>query len=207
VEKLHLKFHSLVPSHWVSFISTLIDLTTVVKLTLAGTSILEANPTMLMDIANLLQQTCNLSSLDLNDEYYIRPSALTAEHLCPMIPRHVKRLSTPVQNLDEIEKILDRLEHLSTVNFSFDGIPYHNRNIDWLLQKRRGSTCDIDRCSLVIWLANSNMHSTNTELGQKRIKLTIDDHSTPSLEQGACQNGRPISQDELCSSTDEPCDS
>ena len=176
------------------------------KLELTGESIREASPTVLMDISNLLKQTCNLSSLALNDEDSIKTCALTAEILCPMIPRHVKRLTAPVQNFGEIEKMVDRLEYLSSVHFSFAGIPRDKRNIDWLLQKKRGSTHAIDDVSLVIWLSNSNMPSIETEVGPKRIKLTTGDHSSSGLEHGACQEGRPINQDELCSWTDEPCD-
>ena len=86
-----------------------------------------------------------------------------------------------MKNLDEVEKIVDRLDNLSSVNFSFTYIPRGSRNIDWLLRKKGGSTYEIDSFSLVIWLKNSNMQSTITEMATKRIKLTHDQPST-SLE-------------------------
>ena len=187
VEKLHLELDGAVPLHWASFLSELIDLTTVVELKVTGRLVRKANPTILAEISHLLQQTCKLSSLDICDKFYMRMSTLTAEHLCPMIPRHLKRLVTPVKNLDEVEKILDRLDHLSSVYFSFAYIPRRDRNIDWLPQKKRGSTYAIDSFSLVVWLPNSNIPSIETEVGPKRMKLTTADHSIPGLAHGACQ--------------------
>ena len=187
MEKLHLKLDGAVcVQHWASIISALTDLTTVVELRVTGAWIRTANPTILTELSHLLKQTCNLLALHLDDQSCTTTSALTSENLCPMIPRRLKRLVTPVKNLDEVEKILDRLDHLSSLYSSFDHTPCRGGDIDWLPQKRRGSTYVIGDRSLDVWLSNSTVQSPNTEVGAKRMKLTFGDHSTPDLEHGAC---------------------
>jgi hypothetical protein len=207
VKQLDIEMHGVVfVQHWASFISALINLTTVVELNVTGRFITEASPSILAGISTLLQQTCNLSSLRLGDVPGMRPSAWTAENLCPLIPCHVKRLVTPVKNLEEAEKIFNQFGHVSTVEFRFAPILSPSRNIDWLSHRKRCSTYVLGSTSLQIWLRNSNMESINSEVEAKRMKLTVDDHSTPGLGQDACQEGRRINQDKRCWCLDELCD-
>jgi hypothetical protein len=174
VNNVKLLFGENRPEYWLSFISTLIDLKTLVQIKLTGTLIRHANTYMLADIANMLQGTCNLSSLDICYDFFSRKSRLTADDICSVTPSHVKHLAVSIKNFTEAQNVVKRLKHLLSANFYFDFISTWDRNIEWLAQGTQGSSCQIDGFSLRVWRGRSIIQPSNVTGGSKRIKLNND---------------------------------
>ena len=175
MKRLELEFGIDRPHDWISFVSELIDLTTIVHVKVSSTLIQRSNPFMLADMTNLLQQTCHVSSLDIGFGFFSRKSRLTATEVCSMIPSHVKHLALSIKNLNEIKNTLERLEQLSSANFYFDYTPSWNEITEWLDIKKKGSSYQVDSFSACVWLGNNIIQPKEIILNNKRIKLT-DEH-------------------------------
>ncbi|CAF4853476.1 unnamed protein product, partial [Rotaria socialis] len=136
VEELEIdfKYHKL--SNWAFFVPTLIDLTAIVRFKCSCALICRTEPHMLAQITSLLQQMCNLLSLDLCSPYSNDISSLTAEDVCLMTPSHVRHLIVRIQSLSEIIIVLERLEHLSGAKFYFRDTSSTRPIIKMLKEKR-----------------------------------------------------------------------
>lgn len=175
-EELELEFNHIRLRDWTFFTSTLIDLTTIVRIKFTCPLIYEAEPLMLADIASLLQQTCNLSSLSLCSKFTYGQSSLTGEDICLMIPSHVRHLVIAIKTLDEIKIILERLKQLSSAKFVFLDKSSSLRIVKWLKQMTNGSSYRIDTCIACVWLGNKNIQPETINVGNKRIKRSDDFH-------------------------------
>jgi len=130
---------------------------------------------MLADIANMLQGTCNLSSLDICYDFFSRKSCLAADDICSVTPSHVKHLAVSIKSFKEAQNVVERLKNLLSANFYFDFIQTLDRNIEWLAQRTQGSSYQMDEFSLCMWRGRSIIQPSNVTGARKRIKLTNDD--------------------------------
>jgi predicted NUDIX family phosphoesterase len=179
MKKLGLIFDSNRPVGWILFISMFINLTTITHIGLAGTNILNGDSGIVADIKNLLQQTCNVYSLNIRGFLLNQKSCLTADHICSMIPIHVRQLEVSIKNLNEVKIVLQRLKHLSSAKFIFDETPSWSHFHEWFKINKQNMSYQTDRFSLLIWFKkNNNVQSNNVEICNKRIKLTDDHHGS-----------------------------
>ncbi len=162
--------------NWTSFISTLVDLRTVTEIKLTGEMISLAEPSIIMNLINLIQQACNLTSLDICCSYGNRKSNLTARDICAMTPSNVKHLAASIKNLDEGKICLQQRQHLITARFfcSKNG-PFSDIFIDWLEYNRIGSSHFVGAFYTKIWLGNNRIQPKTIKNENKRMKL-IDEH-------------------------------
>jgi hypothetical protein len=163
-------------SDWILFVSKLIDLTTIVRITLKGRSTYRTRRNMRINIARLLQRTPSLSYLNVDYDYYIYNS-WTADNICFMVPSHVKHLTVAIKNMDEIRFVLNRLQHLSSAKFHFSCALDSRRIIEWLEKTNKGSRYRRDACSINVWLKKGTIQSKERKRGNKRIRLTDDHHN------------------------------
>jgi len=177
VTKLELEYNSYRLPNWTSFISTLIDLTTVTEIELTGIMISQAEPNIIADLSNLFQQAHSLISLDIGCEYENRKSKLTAQDICSMTPSHVKHLSASIKNLNEAKLSLEQLQHLSTARFFYHTNDlFSNSFIEWLDKNRIGSAHFVGAVYTKIWFGHNNIQPKTITVGNKRIKLTDEHH-------------------------------
>ncbi|CAF3407580.1 unnamed protein product [Rotaria socialis] len=171
VEELEIdfKYHKL--SNWAFFVPTLIDLTAIVRFKCSCALICRTEPHMLAQMTSLLQQMCNLLSLDLCSPYSNDISSLTAEDVCLMTPSHVRHLIVRIQSLSEIIIVLERLEHLSGAKFYFRDTSSTRPIIKMLKEKRNGSSCRINSFTLYVWLGKKHIQPR----GKKRDSRTPAD--------------------------------
>jgi hypothetical protein len=176
VKRLELDFGTDRPDGWIEFVSKLIDLKTIIHVKVLSVLIRKSDPHMLADMTNLLQQTCGLSSVDICYGFYIRKTTLTTTEICSMVPSNVKHLAVSVKNLNETKSILERFQYLSSANFYYDYTPYRNEITEWLDNKKKGSTYQVDSFSVYIWLGKNTIYPEGIHLSNKRIKLTDESH-------------------------------
>jgi hypothetical protein len=88
---------------------------------------------------------------------------------------HLKHLATSIKNVDEVEIILERLEHLLSAKFYFSHRSVSNRISAWLVQKKKCSTYRASDFSVCVWLGKNSIQRNETNISNKRMKL-IDDH-------------------------------
>jgi hypothetical protein len=178
VTKLKLEYGNRSPSNGTSFISTLIDLTTITEIILSGKTICEAIPNIITDLKNSFTQACNLTSLNICCDYNNRRSELTAQDICFMTPSHVKHLAASVKNLNEVKICLEQLEHLLTARFFYKRGSFSDLVTEWLEEKKKGSSYFIGAAYTKIWFVHNSIQLPEVRIGNKRMKLTVEDHNS-----------------------------
>ncbi|CAF1262185.1 unnamed protein product [Rotaria magnacalcarata] len=175
VKRLELDYYNQRIPYWTSFVSTLVDLTTITQVKLTGISIFQANPNIINDLSNLLEQASSLTSLDICCNYDSRRSKLTAQDICSMTPSHVKHLAASIENLNEVKICLEKLQHLLTAKFFYRSSSFSNIVIEWLEEKKAGSSYFVGTVFTTVWFVQNKNQSKLSRIGNKRIKLTADD--------------------------------
>lgn len=100
---------------------------------------------------------------------------INIENICSMIPRHVKQLDVKVKNVDEMIKILTRLNHLCIIKFRFAkhfvGRP--QEITVWLQNKKIDFTYHYEYSYLSIWLGKTMTHRQPLTMSppHKRAKI------------------------------------
>jgi hypothetical protein len=144
------------PKNSLELLSTILDLSRIVKLSLSVNFIPENTPSAVSNIIALLNQASNLRSLVLLD--YWAPDNLMArmKAICSMITPNIKHLQIRVKNLDDIKYILERLEHLTSVTFEYAQILTINRQefIQSLAYLKRYTSLWESQQALHVWLGN-----------------------------------------------------
>ncbi len=157
----------------------LVDLRTVAEIKLTGGIISEANANIIADLINLLQRASNLTSLDICRQYSNRRSKLNAENICAMTPSSVKHLTTSINDPEEAKICLERLPHLTTVEFFCpDHKPISDSFIDWLEQNRPNSSHFVSGSHTSIWFGNNSIQPKTIKVANKKMKLIDEHHSS-----------------------------
>ena len=178
MKRLELQFGIVRVFGWTEFVSNLIDPKTIVQMKVSSASIRQSNSYMISDMAKLLGQVSNLSSIDICFDFLSRKSCLTAGDICFLIPSRVHHLAVAIKDLNEITSVLEQRPELSSASFMFDYTPTYNEVTTWLEGNRTGSSYQADSFSVCVWLGKSSTHSKEINLGPKRMKLTDDYHQT-----------------------------
>lgn len=171
IRRLELHFDTMRPADWVIFVSNLIDLKTIVQVTVSSTLIRQCHPYMLASMTELLRKTSRVSSVDICYGFLSRQSRLTATDLYSMLPSHVKHLAVSIKDLNEIKHICNQLKNLSSANFFYDYTPSWKEITYWFDVKRKGSSYEADSFSVCVWLGKNDYHSNEIKVNNKRIKL------------------------------------
>jgi hypothetical protein len=146
----------MVDSNWSfdlsEFISTFIDLTHLVSLTLEFELDCELDTRSIAMITSFLERAHNVRSLYIEHSIYSK-HIITMNNICLIVPRNVKYLKVYVIHEDAARTALKRLDHLSSITFSFWIDYFSGEFFEWLSRKRSYST-QRKKNSLGIWLGN-----------------------------------------------------
>lgn len=126
---------------------------------------------MFTDLGTFLEQAHNLSSLIIESslsEYQVNH---TFTRLCPIIPRRLKHLQLPINNLEQIKMIFERCENLSTIKFDAK-LKFSKEIIQWFNDNTINSTCKSSKRTINVWIGKKNIQLINSRTDNKRIKLT-----------------------------------
>jgi len=144
------------PKNSLRFLSTILDLSHIVKLSLSVNFIPEHMLNTISNINILLNQALNLRSLLLFDYWTPENCMKRMKIVCSMISPNIKHLQIRVKDLDDIKYILERLEHLTSVTFEYAQILTinHQEFIQSLAYLNRYSSIWDSQSALHVWLGN-----------------------------------------------------
>ncbi len=127
-----------------------------------------------MNIGVLVKQAHNLLSFTIESGYDKYNVEQIVENIHSIIPCHVKHLRIPVNYLEQIKGILERCQHLSTIQLDFSYSKYCEDIIKWFTENTINSTCSKDFGTVSVWLGKKKTESTDIKSNHKRIKLSED---------------------------------
>lgn len=165
----HVNNRSLVSLH---FLSALIDLSHLVEIKLKGNCFRECDVNTLNHIATFMWQAHNLSSVLIYHSWCEYVPVLSIDDICFIISRHVKHVQVAVNNSDEAKMMLEKCNHLSSVQFNFKYSRFSNEIVQWLEENTINSTYRSGYRSFTVWLGRKKVQSNEFSVDLKRIKLT-----------------------------------
>jgi hypothetical protein len=124
-----------------------------------------------MDIGIFMEQAHSLYSFICTHHFYEYKLGLTEENIHSILPRYAKHLHIPINDLNQINKILERCENLLTINFDIEDIISPNKVIKWFDDNTINTTCQQNYKMVSVWLGQRKIQSTQTTFRRKRIKL------------------------------------
>lgn len=134
-------------------ISTLVDLSKVVKLKIQLSYDTEFISKTREKLIDLLKRMNNLRSLEIFFEQSFTTDSSLIESICSIVPENVKHLDIEANMLDHIDLILQRLQHLSSATFRrlSPTFLYSDKLTEWRIQLKRDITCRFDQGSVHMW--------------------------------------------------------
>ncbi|UJR18653.1 hypothetical protein I4U23_005561 [Adineta vaga] len=132
------------------------------------------NKNIPMDIGIFMEQAHNLSSLIIQGNGLRYNLNRTIENIHSTIPCRVKHLQVPTNSVDQIKRILERCQHLSTLQLDVQYIGNIDEMIEWFSNNTINSTCWKRYRTIIVWLGIKQIQSTEINVDYKRIKLTDD---------------------------------
>jgi hypothetical protein len=171
VTELNLQFCNDWPLISLQSLVVFIDISRIVHIKLSSDYRNEYNETILMDMKNFFEQAKNLSTLLIHTSFYRHKFDLKIEDIHAIVPRHVKQLQIPIDNLDQINQILERCEQLSIIEFDIEGIEFGNQIIKWFDNNTINTTCRHKSERIIVWIGKKRIQSTVLHNNHKRIKV------------------------------------
>ncbi|CAF3388723.1 unnamed protein product [Rotaria socialis] len=150
------------------FLTSVVDVSKLVEVKLESFYFNKDNQTMLFEIVSILDQARSLLSLVVHSNYCKYELYPYLNRLCSIIPRQLKHLRMPANELNQIEVIFERCQNLSIVQFEITRTKFSLEVIKWFNQHtadsafRRHVGCD------TIWIGTKNILIKENH---KRIKL------------------------------------
>ncbi|CAF0890956.1 unnamed protein product [Rotaria sordida] len=150
------------------FLTSIIDISKLVEVKLESFYFNKDNQNLLFEIISILEQAYTLLSLIIHSRYSTYELYPFLNGICSIIPRQIKRLQIPINQLDQVGTILERCQNLSVIQCEITRLKFSQEVIDWFNQNtidsivRRHARCDI------IWIGKKINHNMNNH---KRIKL------------------------------------
>ncbi|CAF4558367.1 unnamed protein product, partial [Rotaria sp. Silwood2] len=125
---------------------------------------------MIKRFLNFVKDLSNLNSIEIFNRWHGIFSFIDIYDFCSMIPHNIKHLDIDIFDIDNIEILIDKLEHVSSFKFkfAFDKSRYLKQILELLAKKKINSTHISDIHYLSIWISKQ-FNQTNYN---KRIKLT-----------------------------------
>ena len=134
--------------------STMVDLSRVLKLKILFSDPNEFVSKTQTKLLSLLQRTNHVHSFELSFEHGFVSEPLLIESICLLVPRHVKHLNIEVRTLLNINLVLERLQHLTSITFRnlHSSILSIEKLTEWYAQLNRDLTYRYHNGSLRLWL-------------------------------------------------------
>jgi len=89
----------------------------------------------------------------------------------PIIPCQLKHLQISINTVNQIKRILEKCEKLSTIKLDTN-LNFAQKIIQWFDDNTINSTCKKCYTTINIWLGKKNIQATDVGIDNKRIKLT-----------------------------------
>ncbi|CAF1382834.1 unnamed protein product [Rotaria sp. Silwood1] len=168
VTKIHVKLDNKPPLDSLEVLTKVIDVSKLVEVKLQIRYFKQDIQNLLFEIISFLEQAYSLSSLIFYGNYYKGELYPYVKHICSIIPRQIKHLQIPINQLDQIEAILERCQNLSVIQFEITRLKFSQEVVDWFNQHTIDSTIQKHARCNIIWIGKKINHITDNH---KRIKL------------------------------------
>lgn len=150
------------------FLRTIVDLSSVVRLTLQLLVHNFAQPTALNDyLSSILKSTVHIHTLKLT-YIHTEDSPLNMQSLCALVPPSVRHLQISVLNFAEMRTILEQLPHLFNITFYSSKIALCYDDIEkWIQLRRPSSLSRRELGSIQIWLGSVSRPDVDKSLAKR----------------------------------------
>jgi hypothetical protein len=171
VTKLRIDVDRRISLDLIKFLPSIIDISRLIEIKLESYYFNKDNKNILYDMISIIEQSNNLLSLIIHSRFSKYELYPFLNSLCSKLPRQIKHLQIPINQLDQIKIILERCQYLSVVQFEVTRTKFSAEVAEWFAENTidsafwRHSGCDI------IWIGKKINHIS---VNHKRIKL-IDD--------------------------------
>jgi hypothetical protein len=139
------------PIDSLQFLSPLLDLTHLVKISLKIYFNTDYASYTITAIIGLLKEMPNIHTLQSCNR------TINSEIICAIIPRHVKHLKVKIDRIKDMKMILEQLHHLSSVIFQYPvcTLDYPTYIVKWLKQRRKSFTFWCNLSHIHLWFHNN----------------------------------------------------
>ena len=157
VEEVRMTIRNQWPMGSLRFVSTLIDLSKIVKFILNINNSFYYYPELINNIDNLFKLTKNLDSLSIIISTGYSENIYDQNlNIVSIIPKHVKHLSISISTVDQMQNIVHQLKNLSSVRFQFVNLYYNPSEIyvNWLKREKGYYTYTFKDYYMALWFNN-----------------------------------------------------
>ncbi len=135
------------------FLSTLIDLSHLVKLSLEIDNSFDYYSELTINIEKLLKLTYNIRSLKiLISAGYIQNIIDHYMKISSLVNTNIKHLTLSVSTVDEMQMVIHQLKHLSSINFQYRNSYYSSEmHLVWLERENGYYTYRLNNSSISMW--------------------------------------------------------
>ncbi|CAF1405734.1 unnamed protein product [Rotaria sp. Silwood1] len=171
VTKVAIELYEEWPLFSLQSLSILINISQIVHMTLRSYYFINYNQNAFLDMRIFIKQAKNLSSLIIQTGLYRYKLNSSIDNIHSIIPHHVKHLSIPINTVEQIQRILDRCNHLITIKFDTRFSKFSEEIIKWFNDNTINSTCQKGYKTVSVWIGTKINQSNNICFEKKRIKF------------------------------------
>ena len=145
------------PINSVEFLSSFINLSNIVNMTIRLNLSIEYDFEKLRHVTHFFDQTSHLQSLVIDNP------EISAETICSLVPHHVKHLQVTTSSIQDMKLLTEQMVYLWSITFeAFDAEDLKIELSNWLAETRPSSTLKYENSILSIWLDRAST-STNKQ--------------------------------------------
>lgn len=133
-------------------LSIFIDISKIVCIKIRKIMFIEHDKNIWKDINMVIEQAHNLSSLSIDDNFSIKYKNRTIKSISSILPRRLKHLEMPINDLRQIKRILERCENLAIIIFENANQKFLDKTIKWFDKNIINTTCKKNDIRVYIWL-------------------------------------------------------
>lgn len=112
-----------------------------------------------MDIGIFMEQAHNLSTLIIQGIGNTYIDLLITKDIYLYLPRHIKHLEIPINDLNQIKMILDRCKNLATIKFYYRDTILPERVTSWFADNTIYTTCEENSETTSVWLGKKKLEA------------------------------------------------
>jgi hypothetical protein len=105
-----------------------------------------------------MEQAYNLSSLIIEPMFSQYIVGSITKNLYLNLPRHVKHLQIPINDLNLIKIVLERCENLSTIEIHCENFELSKNASNWFAENTLDTTCETNYRRVSVWLGKKKKH-------------------------------------------------
>ncbi len=151
------------PDESFDFLSNLMNFSNLNSLTLIVAENRHLSPELIRNLRLLFKKTPHIETLSIKSGQSPLSCKITLEEIFQIVPKQVKHLQVMVKDFDDIIMIIDRLQHLSSIQIQIVRVMARgfSESRPAITGKREGSTCQKMDPFLQMWLGKTNTNILN----------------------------------------------